>query len=184
MKEPSMRSMTNDSCLPCSISGWRRAALLFTDRQRAINYLNLNNLTSAARPPNLQLIHLRSLAQAEVQSQVRLRAVARAADVAGALAFAAGRQPDCRADRVARAFRSADQFQRQPMAGLLRHIAQDCRRVVAIIEYDVHAPVVVVIEERRAARRRFEDVAFVGRARDVAEFLQPGAGGHVGEVDG
>src|SRR5262249_23161558 len=34
-----------------------------------------------------------------------------------------------------------------------------------------------------AARRRFEDIAFVGHAGNVAEILQSRAGGNVGEVD-
>src|SRR5262249_43298708 len=54
----------------------------------------------------------------------------------------------------------------------------------AVDQINVEPPVVVVIEESHAARRRFEDVAFVGHARDVAELLQSRAGGHVGEVNG
>src|SRR5262249_1624510 len=50
-------------------------------------------------------------------------------------------------------------------------------------QINIEPAVVVVIEERHASRRRFEDEAFVSDARDVAELFQSRPRGNVGEVN-
>src|SRR4029453_2820779 len=76
-----------------SCSNRLSSALVFCQRYNSIHRFHLKRFSRATRPANLKLVHLRGLTQTEMQSQIGLRAVARAADDIGALAFTVSRQP-------------------------------------------------------------------------------------------
>ena len=71
---------------------------------------NLDLLLCAVRPEDLHFVHLGGRAQPEVQALIGAGSVAASAENIGALADRARRNKYFRADRIPRAFRTADQL--------------------------------------------------------------------------
>src|SRR5947209_13972488 len=76
---------------------------------------NSNLFLRSTGPLNLDLINLRSCAQAEVQAWVGRGRIAASTEHVATLSTSLGRHKHFRSDRVARTFRTAHQLQLQPV---------------------------------------------------------------------
>src|SRR5579859_4366532 len=148
----------------------RPNALALDDSEDPVHAGDGKLLHNSVRPINFELINLGESPQPEMDALVRAGTVASAAEHMGALADSSGRQEHFCADGIAGALGTADEFQGQPVVGVLDHVPKQGRRRVHIVEDNVDVAVVEEIAESGAASRNNGGEAAACGGRNFLEF--------------
>src|SRR5579859_3140702 len=148
----------------------RPNALALDDSEDPVHAGDGKLLHNSVRPINFELINLGESPQPEMDALVRAGTVASAAEHIGALADSSGRQEHFCADGIAGALGTADEFQGQPVVGVLDHVPKQGRRGIHIVEDNVDVAVVEEIAESGAASRNDGGESAACRGRNFLEF--------------
>src|SRR5260370_3575052 len=140
------------------------------DRGADVDGGDENSLHNSVGPMDFQLVDLGSGSQAEVQARIRAGGVAAPAEDVSTLADSSDGQEHFGADGIVGALGTADEFQGQPVVGVLDHVPKQGRRRVHIVEDNIDVAVVEEIAESGAASRNDGGEAAAGGGRNFLEF--------------
>ena len=99
----------------CGHTSRTLSSFTFHDRNDLIDGQDLHFFSDPIRPEDFDFVYFRRRTQTEVQALIRTGGVAAAAEHIPTLTNPPGSDKHSRPNRITRALRSADQFQRQPM---------------------------------------------------------------------